>query len=982
MKLGKPSLLTVIILCAVVLQIGTANGQVSPGEPELPRQQVDTTYPANTRTPIFVPSGGDLQAAINSAVPGDTITLAPNGTYSAPGGFVLLNKHTNSKEWIIIRSLSTAFNGTGSIPPGTCVDGSNGSNTSQMPKVLSQVNNAPAISVEQGAHHYRLVGLELSMDSAAAQSSDATVQLGSRYETNVANQPAYMIVDRCYVHGKDGSNGNGYVRGVDLEGKYMAVIDSYISNYRADNDAQAIFGSNGAGPFGIYNNYLEASGENIMFGGDDPRVDHLVPADIEIKRNLLTKRLSWRNSTGPETITVKNLFELKNARRVLFDGNVLQNFWSDQHPGQSQEYAVNIKSANQGDACTWCVSEDVTVSNNKLYNVANGFDIGARDASREELKPPAVSRVKIYNNLIYNLLPSWGSPYGRIFRIRDGASYVKIVHVTAEGSIMALGVGYNFESNPALTFKDNIVERGVYGIKGDQEGTTALQQNFSPYTYQKNLWVNTSDEFTPPTGQEVTDQQLLGRYPNPAPAANNVSYGDTFVATTWSNVGFVDRASGNYRLAPTSIYRGQASDGKDIGVDQDAIEAAIGGTFRFSAASYTINEGANNTLQGFTALPITVVRSGNLSSSATVRYATSDQSGGNECDQFTGFASQRCDYTHVGGTLRFEPGEGQKTIYIPITNDGYVEGAESFTIQLQLAPSAVGASLGPVKQATITIQDNDATATAPANNPYLSNEFFVRQLYLDFLGRDADQAGFTDWTNVLNNCGAEKGFLGAPYDCDRAHVSHGFFGSAEFTDRGFLIYRLYEVGKARLPLYREFVSDMATLSGFGLPPEVQQQNLQDFLLQFSNDAEFINRFQSVSAPSQAAQLITMLEQTAGVTLPPATATQPGQPTQYGRDELIQKRASGQFSVIDTVKAFVEQQAPYDQYFPRAAVTMQYFAQLRRDPSLNDPELLGWKDWVDVFTNGRPSAGIQPRDIHHLIFGFIYSGEYRKRFGAP
>jgi hypothetical protein len=135
-------------------------------------------------------------------------------------------------------------------------------------------------------------------------------------------------------------------------------------------------------------------------------------------------------------------------------------------------------------------------------------------------------------------------------------------------------------------------------------------------------------------------------------------------------------------------------------------------------------------------------------------------------------------------------------------------------------------------------------------------------------------------------------------------------------------------------------------------------------------------------PTQAATLILKMEQTAGITLPASAVTLPGQPTQYGRAELISLRASGTLSVGQTLKAFFEQQAIYDWYFPRGAVTMEYFAYLKRDPDLNDASLSGWKDWVDVFTNGRASAGIAPRDIHHLIFGFIYSEEYRKRFGAP
>lgn len=71
---------------------------------------------------------------------------------------------------------------------------------------------------------------------------------------------------------------------------------------------------------------------------------------------------------------------------------------------------------------------------------------------------------------------------------------------------------------------------------------------------------------------------------------------------------------------------------------------------------------------------------------------------------------------------------------------------------------------------------------------------------------------------MLNNCGPHKGFLGSPTGCNRAHVTHGFFGSEEFIKSGFLIHRLFEVGMNRLPVYREFIPDMASLSSFNLTP--------------------------------------------------------------------------------------------------------------------------------------------------------------------
>lgn len=106
-----------------------------------------------------------------------------------------------------------------------------------------------------------------------------------------------------------------------------------------------------------------------------------------------------------------------------------------------------------------------------------------------------------------------------------------------------------------------------------------------------------------------------------------------------------------------------------------------------------------------------------------MRYITSDQSGGNECDHLTGQASQRRYYTLVGATLRFAQEETMKTVQISIVNHRYVEGNEFFFIQLQ---NPVGAGLGPNIRATITVEDNDVVPTIQATNSYLSNPFLVK----------------------------------------------------------------------------------------------------------------------------------------------------------------------------------------------------------------------------------------------------------------
>lgn len=84
-----------------------------------------------------------------------------------------------------------------------------------------------------------------------------------------------------------------------------------------------------------------------------------------------------------------------------------------------------------------------------------------------------------------------------------------------------------------------------------------------------------------------------------------------------------------------------------------------------------------------------------------------------------------------------------------------------------------------------------------------------------------------------------------------------------------------------------------------------------------------------------------MEQTTEISLPSTATAEQGQPPQYGRPELINRRATGQFILAETLKAFVEQKVVYDKYFTHGHGAMLYFSHLRHDPNLNDPNLVGW-----------------------------------------
>ena len=185
---------------------------------------------------------------------------------------------------------------------------------------IQSTNSLPAIHTAPGAHHWRLELLEFGPTGGG----DEIIRLGSggSDQSTLAVVPHNLVIDRCYIHGDPVT---GQKRGIGLNSASTTIVNSHISEIKATTiDTQAICGWNGPGPFVIENNYLEAAGENVMFGGADPKIPNLVPSDITIRLNHLSKPRSWQQSGQ---WLVKNLLELKNARRVLIEGNVFEHSW-------------------------------------------------------------------------------------------------------------------------------------------------------------------------------------------------------------------------------------------------------------------------------------------------------------------------------------------------------------------------------------------------------------------------------------------------------------------------------------------------------------------------------------------------------------------------------------------------------------------------------------------------------------------------------
>ena len=234
---------------------------------------------------IAVPAGGNLQAALNAARPGDTILLVPGATYV--GNFTLPVHGGTAYVTIRTAGNDTVLPGAGArITPA---------HAPYLAKLRSP-NSQPALNTAPRAAYWRIMFLELL---ATQNGFYDIVQLGdgSAAQNALSLVPQHLILDRLYIHG---DRFVGQKRGIAMNSGDTRIVNCHISDIKAvGQDSQAIAGTNGPGPYHLENNYLEASGQMFQIGGDDPKIPGLVPADLTFRGNTLTRPVSWRNPIVP-----------------------------------------------------------------------------------------------------------------------------------------------------------------------------------------------------------------------------------------------------------------------------------------------------------------------------------------------------------------------------------------------------------------------------------------------------------------------------------------------------------------------------------------------------------------------------------------------------------------------------------------------------------------------------------------------------------
>jgi hypothetical protein len=517
----------------------------------------------------------NLQTQINGAISGQTICLDQGSTHR--GNFVLKGGKTGNK-YITI----TTKNIDNLVAPNTRVKpGFN------LARIVSS-NTTPAIKTDEttAAQYYRLVGIEVH--AAAGIATDLLVRLGKNNEPDPNKVPHHIELDRMYIHGDLTLGGK---RGVEVNGRQLVIKNSHLSGFGSDSrETQAIAGINGTRDLLILNNYVEAAGVNIMFGGAIPALKdsegiHVLPENIAILYNHIAKPKEWQ--TARNRWEVKNLFESKLARNVVIEGNVFDYNWisglakDQRQDGQAIVLKAIPHDSSNAKVCpvTNAVTENVLFRYNLVRHTGAAVAIRAREDRCEvngvRTLIGEVRHVKFEHNLFDDVDPNtWGAqkadpPGGtgeaQLFRLLMGPSYLTINHntliqkSTPKRSIHFEGSTLFKPTAAAFKFTNNILHHA--------QGVSSLSTWTTDPFFKRNILVNGA-EFN--YSGNCTGSGITNCYPGTYP------------------IGADYRVNSAYKEKGIDPFT-KAPDGKDLGASIDAIEHETDGVMVSAVAAKDID---------------------------------------------------------------------------------------------------------------------------------------------------------------------------------------------------------------------------------------------------------------------------------------------------------------------------------------------------------------------------------------------------------
>lgn len=377
-------------------------------------------FPAEAQTPL-------LQALIDATPAGGTLTLPSDVVYPC--------------NCVIRQAITIESSGA---------------------KVVTS-NADPAITILPGVHDVTLRGVDVFATGFVYD----IVRIGTTgpAQDTLEEVPTNITLDSVQVHGDPLSDSQ---RGIAANGANVSIVNSriYEIHFRGQ-DSQAICVWNGPGPFRFVNNYFEAAGENVMFGGALPSIQNLVPSNIEIRGNYFFKPLSWKIGDPAYAgihWTVKNWLEFKNARTYVVDNNDFINNWADAQVGYGWLFTVR---GEDGQA-PWATVSGGRVTNNRVKNTEHAMQLMGADWDSFGVLHASQGGSDLYigNNSFEGVRSRFA-----VVQEFQNITYDHNTHFEG-GSIFILTGGQSH----GFAYLNNVTVRHDYGIVGDGigEGTVAL----------------------------------------------------------------------------------------------------------------------------------------------------------------------------------------------------------------------------------------------------------------------------------------------------------------------------------------------------------------------------------------------------------------------------------------------------------------------------------------------------------------------------
>ena len=460
--------------------------------------RAETTLTAGV---INVAAGGDLQGALNQAQPGDVIVLEAGARFV--GNFQLPAKAGT----VTLRS------------SGTLADRRVSEADAPMMATIASAGGAAPINLYDSSN-WTIDGIRFEAN------------VGGSGETIAIWRGENIVLRRLLLIVPADLEQRRFVLG---NGRNITLTQSYCSGiWSSQQESQCFVAWDGAGPYRITDNFLEAATENVMFGGADSIAPDSIPSDILVEGNHFSKRLEWKGQRRG----VKNLFELKAARRVVIRNNLFERNWVDAQSGS----AIVFTPRNQGGTAPWTVVEDVLFEYNIVRDTPTHFNILGYD----NVAPSGqATRITVRQNLLL------GSGGGRLATIGNDVGVLAFDHntyvnpqVTAATMITLYAEGHVAVAGgtraPAFavenfTFTNNLSQFNTYGLHSAVGlGSAALAAMTQTSTWSNNVLAGGAGTYPPTTTFIPVDE-----YPSHFDA--------------------------DYYLVSTSAFKSMATDGTDLG---------------------------------------------------------------------------------------------------------------------------------------------------------------------------------------------------------------------------------------------------------------------------------------------------------------------------------------------------------------------------------------------------------------------------------